>query len=100
MPKLYEYAGIVFYFYANEHLPIHVHASYGEYETIFELLFEQGALAEIRTRKSKGIEPLPPVKLKEAKKFVKVYAEAIADKWTAYFVKNARIESERITEKL
>lgn len=57
MPKLYEYAGIVFYFYAHEHLPIHVHASYGEYETIFELLFEQGVLTEVQTRKSKGMKP-------------------------------------------
>ena len=25
MPKIYEYLGLIFFFYANEHLPIHVH---------------------------------------------------------------------------
>ena len=28
MPKLYEYFGLVVFFYANEHEPIHVHASF------------------------------------------------------------------------
>ena len=27
MPKLYEYLGIVVYFYSNEHEPIHVHGT-------------------------------------------------------------------------
>jgi len=70
MPKLYEYLGITFYFYANDHLPIHVHASYGEYETIFELIFKDDALAEVRKRKSAGIEHLPKAKLKDAQAFV------------------------------
>lgn len=37
MPKLYKYLGVTFY--AKDHLPIHVHALYGEYETIFELMY-------------------------------------------------------------
>lgn len=52
MPKLYEYLGIVFYFYANEHLPIHVHAKYEKYETIFELIYENGELVRIEQRSS------------------------------------------------
>ena len=28
MPKLYEYFGLVVFFYANEHEPIHVHGEY------------------------------------------------------------------------
>ena len=37
MPKLYEYLGLIFFFYANEHLPIHVHVSLAEYESKMEL---------------------------------------------------------------
>ena len=48
MPKLYEYFGIVFYFYASEHLPIHVHAKFENCETIFELIYENGELADVK----------------------------------------------------
>lgn len=30
MPKIYDYLGIVFLFYSNEHEPLHVHAKYKE----------------------------------------------------------------------
>ena len=33
MPKIYEYFGIVFFFYANDHEPIHVHVQFAEYES-------------------------------------------------------------------
>lgn len=35
MPKIFEYLGIIFFFYYNEHEPIHVHvhAKKGEYES-------------------------------------------------------------------
>ncbi|MET1257566.1 DUF4160 domain-containing protein [Aliikangiella maris] len=33
MPKLYEYLGIVLFFYSNEHEPIHVHGKYNGKET-------------------------------------------------------------------
>jgi hypothetical protein len=44
MPKIYEYVGLIFFFYANEHLPIHAHVSFGEYESKFELEYENGIL--------------------------------------------------------
>ena len=28
MPKLYEYFGLIIMFYANEHVPVHVHGKY------------------------------------------------------------------------
>ena len=28
MPKIYEYFGLIFYFYSNEHEPIHVHVKH------------------------------------------------------------------------
>jgi hypothetical protein len=40
MPKVYEYLGLIFFFYANEHLPIHVHVSLAEFESKIELTYE------------------------------------------------------------
>ncbi|MBC8005509.1 MAG: DUF4160 domain-containing protein [Verrucomicrobia bacterium] len=31
MPKIFEYLGFVFFFYSNDHKPLHVHVRYGEY---------------------------------------------------------------------
>jgi len=33
MRKIFEYIGIVIFFYSNEYEPIHVHAKKGEYES-------------------------------------------------------------------
>jgi hypothetical protein len=33
MPKIFEYLGILIFFYSNEHEPIHVHAKKGEFES-------------------------------------------------------------------
>ncbi len=48
MPKIYEYLGFVFYFYSNEHEPIHVHVTKAEREIIFELIMANGQLSEIK----------------------------------------------------
>ena len=29
MPKIFEYFGFIFFFYSNEHEPIHVHVTHG-----------------------------------------------------------------------
>jgi hypothetical protein len=55
MPKIIEYFGFTFYFYANEHLPIHVRVSYAEYESVFELFFEEGILSDIQVRKVENL---------------------------------------------
>ena len=68
MPKLYEYFGLVFFFYANEHIPIHVHVSFAEYETRIELLYENGKLKKLVIRESMGRKPLPIKELKKAKR--------------------------------
>jgi len=51
MPKIFEYFGFVFYFFSNEHEPIHVHVALGDCETIFELIMENGELIEIKKKK-------------------------------------------------
>jgi Domain of unknown function (DUF4160) len=32
MPKIFEYLGIILFFYSNEHEPIHVHATKGAFK--------------------------------------------------------------------
>ncbi len=100
MPKIYEYLGLIFFFYANEHLPIHVHVSLSEYENKVELLYENGRLKRINTLPVKGRKPLPPKELKKAVKFVKKYHEGIVEKWTTFFVKNQKVSCEIINEKM
>ncbi|MCE7044171.1 DUF4160 domain-containing protein [Dyadobacter sp. CY312] len=100
MPKVFEYFGIIFYFYSNEHLPIHVHVSYNGYESIFEIFFENGELKDVQIRKAQGIEPLPSKQIKEAEKVIEVYAKEIVDRWTDFFVLKKRIKSKKITKKL
>ena len=77
MPKVFEYFGIIFYFYSNEHLPIHVHVSYNRYESIFEIFFENGELKDVQIRKASGIEPLPSKQIKEAEKVIEVYEKKL-----------------------
>ncbi len=100
MPKLYEYFGIIFYFYANEHLPIHVHAKYESSETIFELIYENSELIEVKQRLSVTGPPLPAKKRREAEKFVRAYYKEITEKWQAFFILKTELSAERITRRL
>lgn len=100
MPKIYEYLGIIFFFYANEHLPIHVHAQNGEYETKFVFIYQNGQLAEIKKQKVKGKNHLPKNKLTEAEIFVRKFHLEITEKWTEFFVLHKKPKNEIIRKKL
>ena len=54
MPKIFEYFGFIFYFFSNEHEPIHVHVLHGGKESIFDLIMMNGELVEINVREKKG----------------------------------------------
>ena len=66
MPKVYEYLGLIFFFYANEHLPIHVHVSFAEFESKIELEYDSGVLKGVKVLEIKGRNALPSSELKEA----------------------------------
>ena len=100
MPKIYQYLGLIFFFYSDEHLPIHVHVSFAEYESKLELDFENGKLKEIRIKNVKGRLPLPFKEMKDAIKFVRKYYEGIVEKWTIFFVKNKKVSCEIIKTKI
>lgn len=100
MPKLYEYLGISVYFYANDHLPVHVHGRYGKLETKAVLLVCEGQVVGIEFETVKGRRPLPPAKLQHFKKLVEAKGEDILAKWFEVFVKNMEITTEVITRRI
>jgi len=100
MPKLYEYLGILMFFYSNEHEPIHVHAKYGEFESKAELIIQHGEIIEIKISPIKGRRPLVGNGLKHFKDFLEVYAKEIVEKWIDYFVYHKDIEFERIIKRI
>lgn len=100
MPKIFEYLGILIFFYSNEHEPIHVHAKKGEYESKAEFYIANGLITEIKITNIKGSKPLKDSELKNFKIFIEYYADKIVKKWIDYFVYHKNIEFERINKKI
>jgi hypothetical protein len=100
MPKLYEYFGLVVYFYANEHEPVHVHGNYQGCEARAELVLRDGKVIAIRFTNVAGKRPLRGPKLKDFKRLVKIKANDIVDRWVDFFVKKKHIEAQVISRKL
>jgi hypothetical protein len=100
MPKIYEYLGILLYFYSNEHEPIHVHGKHGDCESKAEFIIVNGEIIEIKIKAVKGCKPLKGKELKDFKDFLEIYASKIVDKWIDYFVLHKNINFERINVKL
>ena len=96
MPKIYEYLGIVFFFYSNEHEPIHIHGKYGEQELKAEFVIENGEIKEIRIKSVKNVEPIRGRKLNDFKRLIEKYSDEIVEKWIDYFVLHKKIKSQRI----
>lgn len=76
MPTLFTIFGLRFYFYSEEHLPIHVHIrnSDGRAKVLVE--------PEIRLIENKGIKPND---IKKALSLVRLYRKQITDAWYEYF---------------
>ncbi len=100
MPKIYEYLGILLFFYSNEHEPIHVHARKGECESKAEFVIENGKIIEIRIQQTKGTPPLNKANMKLFKEFLGIYSNDIVKKWIDYFILHKEVEFKRITKRL
>jgi len=100
MPAIYEYFGLLFLFYSNEHTPVHVHVRSGEYETVYELIVNDGTLIALKKRKIKGKKLLPNTKSKQAENLITKYSNEILQKWFDYFILNKEIDFEKISNKL
>lgn len=78
MPTLFIIFGIRFFFYSDDHEPIHVHISYG------------GKLAKIQVLPEVSVvydQGVGPQILKKALKTVENYKEDIIAEWHSYFDK-------------
>ena len=93
IPKIFEYFGFVFFFYSNEHEPIHVHVTHKGCQSIFELIMDNGILTEIRVREKAGEEPLSSKDQKTAEEFIRKYSRNIVTKWIKFFVLRQAVKS-------
>ena len=100
MPKIYEYFGFIFYFYSNEHEPIHVHAIHGDKESVFDLIMQDGKLIKINIRKRKGIDMLVDKYINIAETFIRRYHKEIIEKWVTFFVMKQNVKCTVITKKI
>jgi len=100
MPKLYEYFGISVYFYASEHLPIHVHGRYGSTETVAEIITANGKIVSIRYRKASNWRPLSGKARSHFVELVEAKAEEILQKWTDVFVLNKPVKLEILNRRI
>lgn len=100
MPKIFEYFGFIFYFFSNEHEPIHVHVLHGGKESIFDLIMMDGELVEIQIREKKGAESLSEKEKRTAEAFIRKYYKNIIDKWVKFFVLKQSVRSTNIKKKL
>ena len=100
MPKVFEYLGILIFFYSNEHEPIHVHGKYDSYESKAEFYIVNGQIVEIKIRPIKGLRPLTGAKLKDFEDFLEQYSDKIVQKWIDYFVYHKDVEFEKINTKI
>ncbi len=100
MPKLYEYLGILIYFYSNEHEPIHVHGKHAGRESRAEIIVENGRVIRIEVGDIAGKRPLEGQKLRDFEAFVEARAVEIVERWINFFVNNIRAKPETITRRI
>ncbi len=100
MPKLYEYFGLIFLFYSDDHDPMHLHVQQGDRESILMLIIVEGELVELRWRTKRGAAMLNEKEQREAEAFVRAMKDDIIRKWTAFYVEHKRIKPLRITRRV
>ncbi|HQV39081.1 MAG: DUF4160 domain-containing protein [Flavobacteriales bacterium] len=97
MPKLYVYAGMYFFFYSKDHLPIHLHVAHQNCEMKATLHFgPDGELVDLQW--SRVGKALPASLRSKAEELIRVKASDIAEKWTARFLYGRSIKPETITK--
>ena len=100
MPKIFEYLGIIIFFYSNEHEQIHLHAKKGEFESKAEFYIIDGIISEIKITNSSNSLPLKGKELKDFEIFLETYGDEIVKKWINYFVYHKEVTFEKITKRL
>ena len=100
MPTILFIYGFRFYFFMNEHEPIHVHGRKAGRESKAEILVKNGTEYIVDIKTVKGKPPLENKDLKDFKIFVTTYAENIVQKWIDFFVLNKPVYPEIINKRV
>jgi hypothetical protein len=77
MPEVFREPGYRFYFYSDDHIPIHIHVSYGEGEAKFNLLGKSARLVRNNGLKIR--------ELRKAKLIIESNIDTIIKSWINYF---------------
>jgi len=76
VPRIFERDGYRFFFYSNDHGPIHVHVRYGDGEAVFAV--EQ----RVELRESQGLKVR---ELAKAEELATEHRGLIIEKWNEHF---------------
>lgn len=96
MPKLYEYLGLIIFFYSNEHEPVHVHARSEDRENKIEFKIVEGKIISLTLKSVLGKKSLTAIQKKNFMNLAKKLADEIVQSWVSYFVYNKKIVSKKI----
>ncbi|MDO9634213.1 MAG: DUF4160 domain-containing protein [Paludibacter sp.] len=77
MPEVFRELGYRFYFYSDDHLPIHIHVSYGDGEAKFNVSGDGATLVVSNGMKAN--------ELKTAKRLIEANIDEIIICWIQYF---------------
>lgn len=83
MPKLYQYAGMSFAFFANDHKPVHLHVRMGDAEekaTLHERFF-----GGVRIEWEQIGKRLPISSKRKAERLIQLKRDEIKQKWEDFF---------------
>lgn len=100
MPKLYEYLGIVIFFWSDEHEPVHVHGRYQGAEIKAEFKVENGIITQINIKNVQGKKRFDSNKRMDFEKIINRYSKQIVKKWIDYFVWKKDIKPETISRRI
>ena len=75
MPRIFEKDGYRFFFYSNEHRPIHVHVRYGGGEAVFNIE------PQVELRESQGLKVR---ELTKAEELAAEHRELIIQRWNEH----------------
>ena len=100
MGKIFEYFGFIFFFYSNEHEPIHVHVKHGSQQSIYDIIIENGELVKLERREKPGEEPLDSKSSETAVEFINAYWKEIVEKWITFFVYKMQVNNTKINKRL
>jgi len=100
VPKLYEYLGLIVFFYANEHEPVHIHCRKENRESQAESILIEGKLIEMRLTGARGKRLLNLAETRDFRTLVEHFSGEIVQKWIDFFVLHKTVTAESISRRL